>query len=348
VVEVVSQDAKGSATCWCMFYVHEGRNEVKIGQNGRKQKRTAQIKMFIAPFYPHKYCNHHESQHVKSWALYQDLSKTNKKQYFLSQIKPANTLHWHMTVKDDKLVLDISARIVDTIIGDLFFHNDEVLANADNNGDSDDDVASTIAKKAKEKTNTLKLFVKNENDPDRYRVVIPNAMQFELAMDHVSINMSFRQATAVIQHAKDHTKTATLSGMNDLIVGQYVRVLVDGNLQDISDLMGDLSFWAFSLAFDSITHFEQSFFDLHVRIYFKGRLCNLHLVGLLLFDRHTAKILYNLFFKFFDALYPDWCIKLLNASSDGENTMIGRHAGLVTRIARCVEFNVLHVWCTSH
>jgi hypothetical protein len=55
-------------------------------------------------------------------------------------------------------------------------------------------------------------------------------MRFELAMDHVSIGMSFRQVAAAIQHAKDHTKTATLSGMNDLIVGQYIRVLVDGNL----------------------------------------------------------------------------------------------------------------------
>jgi hypothetical protein len=62
-------------------------------------------------------------------------------------------------------------------------------------------------------------------------------MRFELAMDHVSIDMSFRQAVATIQHARDHTKTAMLSGMNDLIVGQYVRVLVGGNLQDILDLM---------------------------------------------------------------------------------------------------------------
>jgi hypothetical protein len=173
-------------------------------------------------------------------------------------------------------------------------------------------------------------------------------MWFELAMDHVSIGMSLRQAAAAIQHARDHTKTATLSGMNDLIVGQYVRVLVGSNLQDISDLMGNLFVWAFSLAFNSSTHFEQSFFDLHVRICFKGRFCKLHLVGLSLFDCHTAEILYNLLCKFFDALYPDWRVKLLNASSDGENTMIGRHVGLVTRIAQCVEFNVLHVWCTLH
>ncbi len=75
-----------------------------------------------------------------------------------------------MTVKDDKLVFDISARIIDTIIGDLFFRDDEVLANADSDDDSDDDMASAIAKKAtkkaKEKTNALKLFIKNENDPD--------------------------------------------------------------------------------------------------------------------------------------------------------------------------------------
>jgi hypothetical protein len=103
-----------------------------------------------------------------------------------------------MTMKDDKLVFDNNARIVDTIIGDLFFRDDEVLANADTDGNSDDDVASTIAKKATKKTNTLKLFVQNENDPNWYQVIIPNAMQFELTMDHVSIGMSFRQAGAAI------------------------------------------------------------------------------------------------------------------------------------------------------
>jgi hypothetical protein len=79
------------------------------------------------------------------------------------------------------------------------------------------------------------------NDPDWYQVVIPNAMRFKFTMDHVSISMSFRQVAAAIQHARDHTKTATLSDMNDLIVGQYVHVLVSGNLLDISNLMGDLS-----------------------------------------------------------------------------------------------------------
>jgi hypothetical protein len=41
--------------------MHEGLDEGEIGENGRKWKKMAQIKMFTAPFYPHKYRSHHES-----------------------------------------------------------------------------------------------------------------------------------------------------------------------------------------------------------------------------------------------------------------------------------------------
>uniref|UniRef100_M4BZQ6 DUF659 domain-containing protein n=1 Tax=Hyaloperonospora arabidopsidis (strain Emoy2) TaxID=559515 RepID=M4BZQ6_HYAAE len=257
-----------------------------------------------------------------------------------------------MTLKNDTLAYDINARIVNTIIGDLFFRDEEVLANADSDNDSDDDVANAIAKKASkqanEKTNALNLFVKNRNDPDWYQVIIKNVMRFELAVDHVSIGMSFRQTEDVIQHARDHTKTAKLTSMNDMIVGQYVRFLVGSSLQKVSDMMGDVSVWAFSLEFDASTHREQSSFDVRVQICYKGLLCNIHLVSLPMLDHQKAEIIYNLFVKFNDALYPHWCVKLLNSSSDGKNTMTGRHSGVVTRNARCAEFNVLHVWCATH
>ena len=32
-VEAISKDAKGCATCWCLFCVHEGRDDVGLGQN---------------------------------------------------------------------------------------------------------------------------------------------------------------------------------------------------------------------------------------------------------------------------------------------------------------------------
>ena len=79
-------------------------------------------------------------------------------------------------------------------------------------------------------------------------------MWFNLAMDHVSVGRSFRKTAAAIQHARDHTKAEKLTGVKDVIVGRYVRVLVGASLQDMSDMMEDMSVWAVSFAFDSRMH----------------------------------------------------------------------------------------------
>ena len=113
-------------------------------------------------------------------------------------------------------------------------------------------------------------------------------------------------------------------------------------------MMDHQSVWAFSLAFDCSTHFEQSFFDLRLRLCFQGVLCNLHLLCVPLYERHTAENLFNVLRTFLDALYPRWPDKLINVATDGENTMTGRHAGVVTRMARCASFDVLRVCCVPH
>jgi hypothetical protein len=76
-----------------------------------------------------------------------------------------------------------------------------------------------------------------------------------------------------------------------------------------------------SLASNGSTHRGQSFFDLCVRICFRGRLLNLHLVAIPMFDRHTIGNIFNMLIKFFDALYDKWRAKLIGMSSDDENTM---------------------------
>jgi hypothetical protein len=53
-----------------------------------------------------------------------------------------------------------------------------------------------------------------------------NVIRFKLTMDHISIDMSFQQTAAAIQHATDRTKMTKLTGMNNLIVDQYTRDLV--------------------------------------------------------------------------------------------------------------------------
>jgi hypothetical protein len=130
----------------------------------------------------------------------------------------------------------INTSIVNTIIGDMFFRDDEVVVDSD---DADDNVVGTAARKAakklKEKTNAMKLFILNEvdedeEDPHSYTVTIKNIMRFNLAMDHVGNGMSFQQTASAIQHTKERTKTAKLASITDLMVGQYIRVLVGSTL----------------------------------------------------------------------------------------------------------------------
>jgi hypothetical protein len=71
----------------------------------------------------------------------------------------------------------------------------------------------------------MNMFVKQSND-FMYKVTIKNITRFELAMDHISIDMSFWQTIITIQQAKDWTKMAKLARINDSVVGQYVRVVV--------------------------------------------------------------------------------------------------------------------------
>jgi hypothetical protein len=98
-----------------------------------------------------------------------------------------------------------------------------------------------------------------------------------------------------------------------------------------------------SLASDESAHYDQSFFDLHVRVSYRGELINLRLVTMPMFERHSAINIFNLIAKFMDALYMKWRAKLIDMSTNGENTMMGRHASIVTRLVDCFDNDVLRI-----
>jgi hypothetical protein len=105
----------------------------------------------------------------------------------------------------------------------------------------------------------MKLFQVHEDG--RYFVEISNSLRFWLAVDHVSAGLSFSQVSKVIQHTKNRTKIQKLTGLNDHMVGQYIRVLVGVSLNVIADLISDTNSWAFSLAADASTHQGTSLLD---------------------------------------------------------------------------------------
>jgi hypothetical protein len=128
--------------------------------------------------------------------------------------------------------------IVDDVVGDLFFHPEE----------DEEDYASEPITKA----NAMKLFKPQEDGS--YLVTIKNFLRFNLAIWHVSVGLSFRQTSKVIEQHRSTTKNAKLNGLNNHMVSQFVCILLAVSLQIISDVLTDLAIWAFSLAADASTH----------------------------------------------------------------------------------------------
>ena len=106
--------------------------------------------------------------------------------------------------------------------------------------------------------------------------------------------------------------------------------------------------WVLSLAADSSTHRSVSYFDIRIRLCASGVLYNMHLVVVPFYDRHTAENVAGMLCKILDAMYRRWRAILIAFSYDGENTMTGRHAGVVTRIDREAEAILMRIWCPPH
>ena len=253
------------------------------------------------------------------------------------------TLLDYVDLTADQLNFSFSPAILDDIIGGLMFRAEDELAEG-NDFDADDinydpNPALLAAKIGRLKSNCMRLFTLDEDGEDvEYTAIIKNVMRFRLAVDHISSGMSFRQAASAIEHAKVRTKTAKLSGCNDHMIGQYVRVLVAVCLQKFSTILARPDVWAFSIAFDGSTHRGTSFSDVRLRVCVDGVLQNFHLVALPMFERHTSNNCVALIVKLLDALYIHWRLKLIGVSSDGENVNTGRVQGVVTQLVAMAEF----------
>ncbi len=150
----------------------------------------------------------------------QSLSSEEKENYFNECIKKTNTLYHHFDYDKDTYEFFLSTEIVEVIIGDLFFRDDEQLEDIDDDDEQNlvDVARKKLIKKQNEKKNVMKLFCKKDDAPV-YTVTIKDCLRFNLAMDYVGIGLSFQQTVVAIQKVKDRMKMAKLTGLNDCIVG---------------------------------------------------------------------------------------------------------------------------------
>jgi len=222
---------------------------------------------------------------------------------------------------------DIDARIMDTIIGDMFFHPDGHAGMSH--------------------TNALRLFKCNDN-ANGYKVTRDNSLQFGLIVDLIAAGLSFRQVESVLNAFKARTGLAKIGCINDTRIADNARTLCGINMQMISQILNSPYTWAFSLANDGSTHYGHSYFDNRIRIHRNGDIFNLHILAIPIFEQHTSDNMCNLISGVLDILCPMWRSKILGVGSDGAPAMTGCIQGVVTQLEQQAEHQIYCVWCGLH
>jgi len=254
-------------------------------------------------------------------------------------------MYHYMDMEGNEINLVVSTKIVDVIIGEMLFRPEDELDVVD-----DDDLASISDRNRNIKKlhrSALQLFKLDENK-DGYTVSIKKVMHFKLAIQHVSCALSFRQVATTIEQTKNTCKITKLDDLNDTIVGQYMRILVDHTLQIISNILASDDVWAFVISFDGSQHRDTMFFDVRIRVSMNGVLHNLHLITMPHFDCHTAANQEAMLVKLLGALFVGWTHKLIGIMTDEEKTNMGHVNGVQVHMVWCVEFKVVQIWCALH
>jgi len=170
---ITGRDVKKAVLCvQCNLCVYGGRSGDDVGC---KHMRTKSICFFMPTYHPRLYRKHFEKQHAKGWFKYQGLSKVEKQMFFNRQKKAIINRFFYTT--NDVLEMTIASKIVNELIGDLYFHIDDDVADGDD--------------RPILKANVMRFFQLDEGDVTYY-VTIKNPLRFWLAIDHTSSGLSFQ------------------------------------------------------------------------------------------------------------------------------------------------------------
>lgn len=324
-LKITARDAntKRVSSVACLFCIAFGRED---SATDRQRKKTSNTKYWDEnSFRSDYYLAHMKSQHPLKWNEYQQLEDVaSKSQFFISTTPRVNTILAHFTENSNTMKFMVNSEIVETIIGGLIFHPE------------DDGVTYQRA---------MDIFA-YDCDAGQHFVFIKKPEVFRLALRFLSIGNSFKGISKCIQAVKEETGIALYGGCTDVLVSNYAQFICAVSLQKISEILTNV--WAFSLAFDVATHQCHSYLDIRVRFCWQGHLENYHLIALPLHESHSGENMCKVMEQFLDALIPNWRKKVIGLTTDGARSMTGHVQGLVTRIQKLVELNVIRVWCGLH
>ena len=173
-------ETKNVVSVRCQFCVYFGKEDAT--QNPRKRARTDNTMSWTDNWRVDLFKNHHLSSHPSIWEIYNTSTEAQKLSFFDDKIAFKDTILTHFKSPISRLqYFIIKAPIVNILIGEMFFHPEDVGGIT--------------------QINALKPF-KLQPETGDYQVTITNSMQFELAVAHVADGQSFRQAASSIMNTR--------------------------------------------------------------------------------------------------------------------------------------------------
>ena len=207
-LRITARDASSSkvSSVVCLFCTTFGK-EVNVGA---KQRRTQKPKYWsTGSFRADNYLSHMRSQHKTKFEEYQQIASAEDRLTFFTSVEVpfGNTLHAHAA--DDQAILRfwINKPIVETIIGEMFFHPDDVEGVTQAR-------ALSIFKEADDGD--------GENGLEFYSSEIKTIKRFQLAIRLVGLGDSFRSVSRQLQVIREESGISLYGGASDVTVSNYV------------------------------------------------------------------------------------------------------------------------------
>lgn len=174
----------------------------------------------------------------------------------------------------------IKKDIVETIVGELLFHPDDVQG-----------ITCDRALSLFDSLNT------DDAEVNTYVVMLKAPRRFALCVKYIACGASFRRASRLMDYTKMESGISFYGGCTAVVASNYARVVCAHSLQIISDIIAKT--WCFSIALDGSTHKGTAYLDTRIRFFWEGSMHNFHLMAIPLFERHTGENMLSVLFQFF-------------------------------------------------
>ncbi|KAL3668531.1 hypothetical protein V7S43_006615 [Phytophthora oleae] len=328
----------------CLFCRHFGREQ----RADKKRRSSSTVKYFRDSFRPDQYTQHHQLQHPSHWRNYKACSDDEKRRFFPDTAESVSNTNSNAGSSDAGLLLpkikergrcfDLKASIVEIVavlavglgpVEPTVLTRDRLVYQYMTHHNYEGEVPSNCPRWSPP-PNTFESCYVVQKEPPIYRVVLFDRTQMDVLTELAAGGMSAAQISSSVKVFRHHAPML-LGGLddntedeeaspdyNEAQTAEFLRLGVAASLSIVARILEES--WAFSLDLCTVArHSEFSYLD--VRIKFYNRIGGLRSAHFLAIPRYVGKcdiMMFRTLSRALTALLPDWKVKLLGITADGD------------------------------